>query len=91
MSPGRSIQTIELRCAILTLCRQLAVVRGLVRERTQQLGSARSAPQEVFKTRKCRNSYGVVVSVPYDASRHLGLPTTKKPNSDALWVPNIIE
>lgn len=66
-------------------------MKGLVRERTQQLGSSHSAAQQVFKTRRCRNSYGIIVSQPYDPLRHLGLPTYKKPDSEALWVPNTIE
>jgi hypothetical protein len=70
---------------------QLAVVRGLVRERTQQLGSDTLTAQEVFSTRRCRNSYGVAVRVPYDESKHLGLPITRDEHNNRRWVSNIVE
>jgi hypothetical protein len=70
---------------------QLAVVRGLVRERTQQLGSDTLIAQEVFKTRRCRSSYGVAVRVPYDESKHVGLPVTRDDNNNRRWVSNVVE
>jgi hypothetical protein len=70
---------------------QLAVVRGLVRERTQQLGSDTLVAQEVFSTRRCRNSYGVAVRVPYDESKHLGLPVARDENNNRRWVSNVVE
>ncbi|KAF2768854.1 hypothetical protein EJ03DRAFT_351864 [Teratosphaeria nubilosa] len=70
---------------------QLAVVRGLVRERTQQLGVSPKIGQEVFTTRRCRNSYGVVVNARYDESRHRGQPTFYNAYSQATYVPSAIE
>jgi hypothetical protein len=67
------------------------VVRGLVRERTQQLGSFTASGQEVFRTRRCRNSYGVAVRVPYDESKHKGLPVMKDEYNNRRWVGNIVE
>lgn len=47
--------------------------------------------QEVFKTRRCGNSYGCVVSMKYDPVKHLGLPTHRIPNREELWVTHIVE
>ncbi|EME79343.1 uncharacterized protein MYCFIDRAFT_142349 [Pseudocercospora fijiensis CIRAD86] len=69
---------------------QLAVVRGLVRERTQQLGKGPSAGQDVYKTRHCRNSYGVAVREPYNFAKH-GMVSTIKGNDGREWVENCIE
>ncbi|PIB01699.1 hypothetical protein CB0940_02019 [Cercospora beticola] len=70
---------------------QLAVVRGLVRERTQQLGVDTKIGQEVFTARRCRNSYGIIVNVPFDETKHAGLPKTWNPNTNRFYVPNCIE
>ncbi|QIW94963.1 hypothetical protein AMS68_000481 [Peltaster fructicola] len=70
---------------------QLAVVKGLVRERTQQLGNTLSAGQEVFQTRRCRNSYGMVVRVPYTEALHRGLPVTVDPNDGGQWVDHMVD
>ncbi|KAK1086943.1 hypothetical protein LTR33_001309 [Friedmanniomyces endolithicus] len=70
---------------------QLAVVRGLVRERTQQLGIKGGAGQEVFGTRRCRNSYGVITRELYNPAVHRGLPNVTDPVSGKLYVVNIIE
>jgi hypothetical protein len=75
----------------LTGSRQLAVVRGLVRERTQQLGVNMSTGQEVFTTRRCRNSYGVVVRRLYDETKHEGLAFITDPRSNRRWIPDVIE
>ena len=70
--------------------RQLTVVRGLVKERIQQLGHGFGAGQEVFTTRRCRNSYGVVVSELYDPNRHQNLPTITRLDG-RLWVAQCVE
>ncbi|SMQ49896.1 unnamed protein product [Zymoseptoria tritici ST99CH_3D7] len=70
---------------------QLAVVRGLVRERTQQIGFETKMGQEVFTARRSRNSYGIIVNVPYDESQHQGWPTVWNPNKNRLYVPCCIE
>lgn len=72
------------------LSSQLSVVRGLVRERTQQLGVRPSGGQAVFKTRRCRNSYGVACREPYSEAKHGSLPTFKN-HDGRLWVENCIE
>ena len=77
--------------SLLTQARQLAVVRGLVRDRTQELGSETRIGQNVFRRRRCRNSYGIVVRVPYSEELHRGLPTIRDPNDNRLWVQNIVE
>ncbi|KXS95555.1 hypothetical protein AC578_5259 [Pseudocercospora eumusae] len=69
---------------------QLAVVRGLVRERTQQLGKGPSAGEDVYKTRHCRNSYGVAVREAYNFAKH-GMASTIKGNDGREWVENCID
>lgn len=76
-------------CSLLISRSQLAVVRGLVRERTQQLGRSSVEGQEVFNTRRCRNSYGVVVRSLYNEAKHKGLTTVK--DGDRVWVEGAIE
>lgn len=75
----------------LTSNRQLAVVRGLVRERTQQLGTNSLAAQEVFTTRHCRNSYGVVVRETYDPVKHWGMPFEVNRMTKVPYVSEVIE
>ncbi|KAK3655219.1 hypothetical protein LTR56_003640 [Elasticomyces elasticus] len=72
---------------------QLTVVRGLVRERTQQLGFKSSAVpgREVFRTRRCRNSYGVALRVLYDPIRHKELPFVTDPSTNQRWVENVVQ
>lgn len=82
---------VTLRFVTLTQASQLAVVRGLVRERTQQLGTEVSTGQEVFRSRRCRNSYGVAVRIPYDESKHKGLPITRDEHTNRKWVGNVVE
>jgi len=62
-----------------------------VRERTQQLGNKGLAGQEVFGTRRCRNSYGVITRELYDPAIHNRLPTVMDPVSGKQYVVNIIE
>ena len=66
-------------------------MRGLVRERTQQLGAGTSVGTEVFTARRCRNSYGIAVRVAYDESRHKGLPVVVDPRDNRRWVENVVE
>jgi hypothetical protein len=66
-------------------------VRGLVRERTQQLGVGTSVGTEVFKTRRCRNSYGIAVRVVYDESKHKGMHVTVDHRDNRRWVMNVVE
>jgi hypothetical protein len=66
-------------------------VRGLVRERTQQLGVGSSVGTEVFTTRRCRNSYGIAVRVLYDESKHKGMPVTADHRDNRQWVMNVVE
>ncbi|KAK5707217.1 hypothetical protein LTR17_020906 [Elasticomyces elasticus] len=47
--------------------------------------------QEVFGTRRCRNSYGVAVRVLYDPKRHKGLPFVTDPNTKRQWVENMVD
>ncbi|KAF2223070.1 hypothetical protein BDZ85DRAFT_121257 [Elsinoe ampelina] len=70
---------------------QLAVVYGLVKERTQQIGTNTSLGEEVFSTRCCRNSYGIVVRELYDETRHAGLPFIEDANDGCKWAPNLID
>lgn len=70
---------------------QLAVVRGLVTERTQQLGKVSQPGLEVFRTRRCRNSYGVVVREPYNPDRHKGLPVATNKYTGQKFVEELIE
>ncbi len=62
-----------------------------MRERTQQLGIKGGAGQEVFGTRRCRNSYGVITRELYNPAVHRGLPNVTDPVSGKLYVVNIIE
>jgi len=62
-----------------------------VRERTQQLGIKGGAGQEVFGTRRCRNSYGVITRELYNPAVHRGLPSVADPVSGKPYVVNMIE
>ncbi|KAK5170090.1 uncharacterized protein LTR77_004674 [Saxophila tyrrhenica] len=86
----RSSNTASIR-TMKVLQPQLAVVRGLVKERTQQLGVDSSRGQEVFTTRRCRNSYGVLVRHPYNEAEHKGLPTVTNANNKRPYVVDIVE
>ncbi|KAK5115755.1 hypothetical protein LTR62_000844 [Meristemomyces frigidus] len=70
---------------------QLAVVSGLVRERTQRWGTRAVLGQEVFETRRCRNSYGTIVREKYDERKHAGLPFVSDPHDGALWVEHVVD
>lgn len=67
------------------------MTRGLVRERTQQLGNDSQEGQEAFRYRRCRNSYGVVVSVDYKEELHEGLPITHNSLTGKKTVENLVE
>lgn len=62
-----------------------------MRERTQQLGIDTMVGQEVFGSRRCRNSYGVAVRIAYDELRHKGLPVFTDPHDNRRWVDNLVE
>lgn len=66
-------------------------MRGLVRERTQQIGLSNSVGQEIFGTRRCRNSYGIAVRVPYDETKHRWLPTITDQLNSSRWVEHMVE
>ncbi|KAK5125179.1 hypothetical protein LTR85_000855 [Meristemomyces frigidus] len=70
---------------------QLAVVRGLVRERTQRLGTPVAAGPEVFETRRCRNSYGAIVRELYNDSKHRGLPIVQDMHDGRQWVDHVVD
>ena len=67
--------------------RQLAVVHGLVMNRTQQIVHR----QEVFKQRCCRASYGLLVHEVYDQARHTGEDPHKDPLTGKVWALNQID
>lgn len=72
------------------------MVRGLVRERTQQLGGKDTPGKEVFTARRCRNSYGVIVREVFEESKHKDLGIEKSslkpdPIDGELYVENCVE
>ncbi|KAF2156898.1 actin-like ATPase domain-containing protein [Myriangium duriaei CBS 260.36] len=70
---------------------QLAVVRGLVRGRTQQLAATASERGDVFRLRRCRNSFGVVIRAPYDATMHSQIPCTIDPKDQSRWAEDLVD
>lgn len=62
-----------------------------MKERTQQLGTPAAAGQDVFQTRRCRNSYGTITRGLYDPMKHQGLPFTTDSKDGRQWVEHVIE
>ena len=63
------------------------MVHGLVIDRTQELKSGNG----VFQERCCRNSYGVVVRVPYDPIAHMGEDVVIDPRDNSKWAERQID
>ena len=71
----------------LTLCSQLAVVKGLVLARTQPL---KGGP-EILSSRRCPVSYGVVCRELYNPSKypwHIGATIVQDQYDKKRWVEN---
>lgn len=63
------------------ICRQLAVVHGLVMDRTQEI----SQNIVVYTKRCCRTSYGIVCRQVYDANKHQGEDIVIDPRDKQKW------
>ncbi|KAK5047574.1 hypothetical protein LTR84_006671 [Exophiala bonariae] len=66
---------------------QLAVVRGLVMDRVQEIISDRN----VYVERCCRSSYGVVARHPYNPMFHQGEPVSEDPRDKRRWAEQQID
>ena len=67
--------------------RQLAVVQGLVTDRTQKIFRGTG----VYQDRCCRISFGVVCREEYDEVRHRGEKVTTDPLDKSRWAEDQID
>lgn len=67
--------------------RQLAVVQGLVTDRTQKIFRGTG----VYQDRCCRVSFGVVCREEYDKMRHRGENVTIDPLDKSRWAEDQID
>ena len=66
---------------------QLAVVKGLVMDRSQALHRG----VVVYTGKCCRVSYGAICRLPYDSRLHYGEPTIRDQFTKELWVEDQID
>lgn len=66
---------------------QLAVVKGLVMDRSQALHRG----VVVYTGKCCRVSYGAICRLPYDSKLHYGEPTIRDQFTKELWVEDQID
>ena len=50
-----------------------------------------SLGREVFETRRCRNSYGVIVRERYDKMKHKNMPVVTDSHDNVQWVEHVVE
>ena len=66
---------------------QLAVVKGLVMDRSQALQHG----QAIYTGRCSRVSYGILIKQQYDEQKHVGERFVKDPTTGEKWVENQID